>query len=138
VRARSSWQRHRRPTPSEDPGLEARELLAAYDPAVRELALAARRLVLELVPGLTEQVDLKSRLIAFSRGPRLADMVCVVMPLKAGVNLGIAGGATLPDPEGLMKGTGKRHRHVRLSRLSDLESPPLRELIRLAAGSEAG
>jgi hypothetical protein len=55
------------------------------------------------------------------------------MPLKAGVNLGIAGGATLPDREGLTEGTGKRHRHVRLSRPSDLESPPLRKLIEQAA-----
>lgn len=100
---------------------------------MQQLALGACRLIQDMVPGLVEQVDIKDRLIAFGRGPRMADVVCVVMPLKAGVNLGITGGATLPDPEGLLQGTGKRHRHVRLSRPADLEAPGLRRVIELAA-----
>lgn len=112
---------------------DAEQLLSGYEPAVRELALGARALILDVVPDATEEVDLKDRLIAFARGPRMADLVCVVMPLKAGVNLGIAGGAQLPDPDRLLQGTGKRHRHVRLSSPADLESSGLRTLIELAA-----
>jgi hypothetical protein len=118
--------------PEHDLSPDAEQLLSGYEPAVRELAVGARALILDVLPGATEQVDMKDRLIAFARGPKLADIVCVLMPLKAGVNLGIAGGAQLPDPDGLLEGTGKRHRHVRLSSPADLESPGLRTLIELA------
>jgi hypothetical protein len=43
-------------------------------------------------------------------------------------------GAELPYPEGLLAGTGKRGRHVRLSTAADLEGLALRALL-TAAGS---
>jgi hypothetical protein len=108
-------------------------LLAAYSPAVQALARQARALILELLPGIQEQVDPPDKLVAYGYGPKMADTVCVLMPLKAGVNLGLAGGAALPDPAGLLRGTGKRHRHVRLSTAADLEHPALRALLQAAA-----
>jgi hypothetical protein len=42
-------------------------------------------------------------------------LVFVISPFKTHVNLGIVHGATLADPAGLLEGTGKVHRHVKLN-----------------------
>lgn len=116
---------------------EVESLLASYSPEVRALALKARALVLEVMPELLEQVDVPGKLLGYGWSPTYKDTVCVIMPLKAGVNLGFARGAELPDPEGLLTGTGKRARHVRLSMPADVERPALRALLEAAAGRVA-
>jgi hypothetical protein len=62
----------------------------------------------------------------------MKDMLCVIMPLKAGVNLGFFRGVDLPDPAGLLQGTGKRHRHVRIQDSKELHSPAVRDLLAAA------
>ena len=110
------------------PNKDVDELLASFGPEVQNLALATRTFVLQL-PDITEQVDLKTRIIGYGYGPKYVDMVCVIMPTKAGVNLGIAYATELPDPEKLLQGTGKVHRHVKLKSKSDLESAALKSLL---------
>jgi hypothetical protein len=107
-------------------------LLAPYAPEVRDLALAARSLVLEMIPNVTEGVDVKARMIGYSYGPRYVDMVCMPMPTKAGVNLGIAYAMQLPDPKKLLEGTGKLHRHVKFKSKADLERAGLKALLKAA------
>jgi hypothetical protein len=105
------------------------DLLGNYSPEVRDLARRVRALVLDVAPGLREQVDLPASLLGYSVGPKMVDTVCTIMPLKAGVNLGIYRGAELPDPERLLTGTGKVHRHVRLSSTADVDRPAVRQLL---------
>ncbi len=52
------------------------------------------------------------------------------MPLKAAVNLGFPRGTKLPDPGGLLVGTGKRARHVKITALEEIDLPRLRALIK--------
>ena len=111
------------------PGKEVADLLAGFAPEVRNLALAARAFVLEMTPDISERVDVKARMIGYSYGPKYADMVGMIMPTKAGVNLGIAYAMELPDPKKLLEGTGKLHRHVKLKSMSDLESAALKALL---------
>ena len=108
-------------------------LLSAYPRDVQALTRAARKLVLAVLPEAIEQVDPPDRLIAYSRGDKMKDIVFTLMPLKAGLNLGVANGTSLPDPAGLLQGTGKRHRHVRLATLEDAANPALRALLETAA-----
>lgn len=107
--------------------------LAGYSPEVRSLTFQARALVLGVMPNAIEQVDVPGKLLGYGRAATYAGTICVIMPLKAGVNLGFARGAELPDPEGLLAGTGKRARHMRLSTAADLERPALRALLEAAA-----
>jgi hypothetical protein len=51
------------------------------------------------------------------------------MPLNAGVNLGFARGADLPDPSHLLTGTGKRARHVKITGEAQIGAPALRALL---------
>jgi hypothetical protein len=108
------------------------EFLQGYVPQVQELALETRTLLLKAFPGIHEEVDAPSKLVAYGYGPRMKDMLCVIMPLKAGVNLGFFRGVDLPDPAGLLQGTGKRHRHVRIHDSKELHSPAVRDLVAAA------
>ncbi len=111
---------------------EVEAFLAPYPPAVRAIALKARELVLQAAPEMIEEVDAPGKLIGYSKDRTYKGTLCVIMPLKAAVNLGLAGGADLPDPAGLLAGTGKRARHVRLARVEDVDNPALRALLEAA------
>ena len=122
---------------------ELASLLATAEPEIRTLALETREFVNRIVPGADEMIDSKARLIGYGYGPGYADTICVIMLTKKAVNLGIARAVGLPDPHGLLEGTGKRHRHVKLRRSSDLRKPGLRVLLKSAvkawkAGRQGG
>ena len=109
-----------------------KEFLAPYSPAVRDLAAKARAMILDIIPDVREQIDAPARIIGYGFGPRYVDLVCIIMPTKAGVNLGFYKATELPDPEGLLEGTGKLHRHVKLKEPGDIESPALKALLKAA------
>ncbi len=106
------------------------ERLLATHPETAALARRACEVVLELLPGAVVTVDDEN--IGFGTGSGYRGLVFVVAPHRAHVTLGIARGAALPDPAGLMEGTGKVHRHVKLRTDADLDRPELRELMRTA------
>ena len=49
------------------------------------------------------------------------------------VNLGFWRGVELPDPRKLLRGTGKKMRHIKLGSLKDAGMKELREFVHLAA-----
>ena len=108
---------------------EVRAFLSAYNPQVQALVYKARLLVLELAPEAIEQIDLPARMLAYGFERTYKGMICVIMPLKSGVNLGFPRGVDLPDPSALLTGTGKRARHIRLAAPADLADPALRVLL---------
>ena len=114
------------------PSKDVDAVLALYAPEIRGLTLAARDFLLEMIPDITEMVDVKARIIGFGYGVKYADQVCMLMPTKAGVNLGIAYAMELPGPKKILEGTGKLHRHVKLKSESDLENAALRNLLKAA------
>jgi hypothetical protein len=59
-------------------------------------------------------------------------MVCMLVPARAGVNLGIAYRMELDDPAKLLEGTGELHRHLKLKSKADLESAVLKSLFKAA------
>jgi hypothetical protein len=61
---------------------------------------------------------------------------CIYMVGKNHVTLGFHSGALLSDPLGLLQGTGKNMRHVKLRTLEDLKHPGLKQLIAVAAKFE--
>jgi hypothetical protein len=108
------------------------DLLAPYPPEVRNLALATREYLLKLMPGALEKPDAKTKIIGYGFGARYKDMVCALMPAKAGITLGIGWATELPDPEKLLEGTGKVHRHVKIKNKSDLRAASLKTLLKAA------
>ena len=55
-----------------------------------------------------------------------------VNAFKAHVNVGFFRGAELPDPAGLLEGTGKYMRHVKLRPDKDIDKTALTDLIKVA------
>ena len=105
------------------------DVLAAFPPEVRALALQIRQFVVKAVPGSAEMVDPAAGIIGYGFGTGYRDLICTIMPTKAGVNLGIARAIELPDPEGLLEGTGKLHRHIKFRQPSDLKRSGVRQLL---------
>lgn len=108
------------------------ELLKAYPPAVQELALAARKLMLRAVPKATEMVDRSAKLIGYGYSSGYRDLICTLIPSQMGVKIGVVRGSQLPDPTGLMQGSGKVHRYVSLRAITDLKRAGLMPLLKAA------
>ena len=104
--------------------------LETYPAEVGELARATRRLLLDVIPGASETLDESAKVIGFGYGPGYKGCVCTLIMSQKGVKVGIPYGTALPDPEGLMRGSGKVHRHVVLETLPDLKLPGLKALLR--------
>jgi hypothetical protein len=111
------------------------EFLSRYDSSVLDLALSARRTVLGEVPSAVETVNDVSYAVTngFTFSGRFKEAFCYVVAYPAHVNLGFNRGTELPDPDGLLTGTGKLNRHVRIGSQADLKSPAVRRLIHAAA-----
>jgi hypothetical protein len=108
---------------------ELNEFLARYSPEIQKLALQARELVFEIIPGAVEQIDSSAGMIAYGTGAKMGDIICTIHPYKTTVNLGLYRAVELPDPQGILEGTGKLHRHVKLRTVADIQRPAVRELL---------
>lgn len=104
-------------------------LLASYGEDVQALVLRARALILEVFPAAVEMVDGPARLLGYGTDRTYKGLVCGLALQRVYVNLMFARGAELPDPAGLLAGTGKRARHVKLRRMEDVEHPAVRDLL---------
>ena len=113
---------------------ELSDFLNLYPSEVREMAIKARALILEVIPGAVEIVDAPSNIVAYGLGRKYADLICAVQPQKSYVNLIFSKGASLPDPHGLLEGTGKKARHVKIQTAEKLDDPGVRELLAEALG----
>lgn len=88
------------------------DFLSAYDMQVQQHTLRLRQVILDRLPGITEQLDIAAGMIAYSYGQRYTDLVCVLIPSRKGLKLGFNKGSTLPDPDGMLEGKGKTSRYV--------------------------
>jgi hypothetical protein len=111
-------------------------LLAGAEPQVGQIARQLRALVLAVHPDAVEVVRLGDRAASYGLGPKkLSEAYIYIIPHQRHVNLGFYRGTQLPDPDGLLEGTGQRMRHVKVQSTLAVESPVLRRLI-IAARDE--
>jgi hypothetical protein len=94
------------------------------------LAHQTHELLLELYPTAVLTAD--SENIGYGASTGYKGLKFTLAPFTGYVRLGIAGGATLPDPEGLMQGTGKVHRHIKIRTEGELANPALHTLLKSA------
>jgi hypothetical protein len=75
----------------------------------------------------------KQRIVSFGVGPKkMSEHHCYIAVYAAHINLGFYHGATLSDPSGILEGTGKGLRHVKVSSLEAAKNPSIVDLIRRA------
>jgi hypothetical protein len=58
---------------------------------------------------------------------------CAVSPQKTRINFYFTQGVHLPDPSGLLEGTGKNMRHIKIDNTKLLHSRAVKALIKTAA-----
>jgi hypothetical protein len=104
-------------------------LLAPSNADVSATARALREVVLDAIPAAVQQVDMADRLIAFGSSTAMRDMLFAIIPHAKHVNLQLADGADLPNPDGLIEGTGKRVRHVKVRGIEAAGSSAVRAVI---------
>jgi hypothetical protein len=105
------------------------QFLARYAPHVRDLALKMRTLIREVMPEVIEQLDASANLIGYGVDRTYKGLICGITMHTAHINLMFARGIELPDPEGLLVGTGKRARHIKIQQSAELANPAVRELL---------
>src|SRR5260221_2004769 len=103
--------------------------LKTYDPEIRKIVLKARQLVLECFPDAIEQIDLSDKLLGYGFDNGYKGAVCALIPYTVHVNLIFSQGAQLPDPKGLLEGTGKQARHIKLKTVADVERLGVKALL---------
>jgi hypothetical protein len=114
-----------------DPTIEAdfEKVLAGNAPDMAETARALRATVKTAMPDAVEQIDFGNGLLAIGRSRAMRDLLFAIIPHKAHVNLQLADGVDLPNPDGAIEGTGKRIRHIKVRSVEGAASPPLRAAI---------
>jgi hypothetical protein len=103
--------------------------LEKYPPDIQQLVNKTRLLIAAVMPGMVEQVDIPANLICYGTDRTNKGMICGIVIYPGYINLMLATGATLPDPDGLLVGTGKRARHVKIVSPEDVDAPGVRALI---------
>jgi len=137
---------HREPFPGDEPGAEDGDedaaaalarleadidrLLAEHTAELQAVERALRATIRGEDPDLVEQVDFGNKLIAFGRSMQMRGLLFAIIAHQTWVNLQLADGADLPDPDGVIEGTGKRIRHVKIRSVEAASSGPVVAAIR--------
>lgn len=114
--------------PSED-AVAFEGYLGASSPEVADVARTLRLTVLEALPGAIEWFDQGNGLLAIGTTRTMHDLLFAIIPHRAHVNLQLADGVDLPNPDGRIEGTGKRVRHVNVRSIDDARSSWLRSTV---------
>ena len=118
--------------PVPPPRREYLEFLSAYEPEITALALAVRDLVLTEAPDAVELLyDAYNAVSAgYSFTGRPSDAFIHIAAYSQWVNLGFNRGADLDDPDGVLQGSGRQVRHIRIASTADLRKPVVRAFIK--------
>lgn len=106
--------------------------LQAYPAELHPLVHQARALIQSVMPAALEMLDPSANLIAYGTDRTIKGLVCGIIIYPTYLNLMLARGASLPDPHHILKGSGKKARHVRIHTPADLHAPAVRAILQAA------
>ena len=109
------------------------DLLEMTAEPLRPVAVALREAIMRLHPEVSEVVRLGERAATFGVGPKkMSEGYAYILPHSRWINLGFFRGASLPDHEGLLEGTGAAMRHVKIHSLEEARRPEVLTLLAAA------
>jgi hypothetical protein len=112
---------------------EFEQVLSNYTPEMGELARKTRALIFDVLPQTVEVDWIQQKVSGFGTGPKkMTEHFSWIAVAKNHVVLGFYYGTELPDPDGLLEGTGKLLRHVKIRSEADLNRPGVRKLLEIA------
>jgi hypothetical protein len=120
--------------PTRTPAQQLRIFLAKFEPRVAASARSALSRLRKRLPGATEIVydNYNALAIGFGPGDKVSEAIFSIAVFPRWVSLFFLQGAKLPDPGGLLKGTGSKVRHIVLTEPSVLEQASVRKLMAVA------
>ncbi len=113
------------------------EVVTASPEEIQQLARAVRDLIFDVLPATVEVVWPKQRSVGWGIGPKkFTEQFAYLMPYKGHVTLGFYHGGELPNPDGLLPGSGGTQvsgtlamRSLKVATLDEVAQPALRSLI---------
>lgn len=109
------------------------DILAIATPQIRLVCESMRQQIASLHEDFVEIVWPRQRIASFGIGPRkMTQHYAYVAVHDSHANLGSYHGASLSDPNGLLEGTGKKLRHVKISDVASARDPAVIALLRAA------
>jgi len=116
------------------PAKQLAGFIAKFDPAVAKVIRGARRALRKRVPTAIEIVydNYNFFVIGYSTTERPSDCMFSIAAAANGVGLSFYHGSTLPDPDGLLLGSGKQNRFIRVPSAVILETAPVQRLVSAA------
>jgi hypothetical protein len=112
------------------------DIIAQLDPSIRKLTRTCRAVLRKRLPTAIELVhdNFHALAIGYSPTERMSDCILSLIIHPREVSLSFFYGATLPDPQRILEGTGDQNRFVRLEDASALSRPDVEALIQAAIG----
>src|SRR5258706_8838898 len=116
------------------PARQIEGFIARFDPAVARVVRACRSALRKRLPTAIEQVydNYNFLAIGYCSTERTSDCIVSLAVSAKGVALSFYYGASLPDPDNLLLGSGSQNRYVRLESAKTLAKPGVNSLIRAA------
>lgn len=106
------------------------DLLHISTPEMHPIALRLREIILSLDPAIIEDIRLTDRAACYGLpAESAARFFCYIFPCTRWVHLGFYRGIHLPDPTGLLIGTGKELRYVKVHTLKEAGKTALHALL---------
>jgi hypothetical protein len=109
------------------------EYIEKLDSPRRDICEAVPELIFEEIPEVIEEYKWSRPVYSTEAGA-----ICYIQAVKAHVNLGFNRGAELDDPKGLLEGTGKDMRHIKLRSLDDVDCEQLAAYLHNAVALNRG
>jgi len=119
---------------SSSPEVQLREFIAKFTPEHQRVIRTARRALRKFFPTAIELVydNYNFFVIGYSPTVRPSDGLVSIAAAANGVGICLLQGAKLADPDGLLQGSGKQTRFLRLKDGSELKDPRVQSLLSAA------
>jgi hypothetical protein len=116
------------------PSAQLAGFIARFPPPIAKLTKAVLEKMRTRLPGAVELVYDKANALAIGFGPdeRASNIIVSIATYSKWINLYFFEGDRLPDPQGLLQGTGTMVRHIRINEAADLDRPAVKALMSAA------
>jgi hypothetical protein len=105
-----------------------------YTPEIAATTRACLAKMRQRLPGAAVLIydNYNSLAVGFGPSEKASEAIFSIVPYPRWILLFFLQGAGLPDPHGLLKGSGKVVRSIRIESAEDLDKPAIRELMAVA------
>jgi hypothetical protein len=117
------------------PSAQLARFIAKFDQAIARLICECRGAMRKRFPTAYELVydNYNFFVIGYSSSERPSDCIASLAASSKGLVLSFYYGATVPDPSGILLGSGTQNRFVRIPTVTTLQQPAVDALLRAAA-----